>query len=529
MSRTSRALITRSKLEMDVRLDKAGRILGSFLSEDLCDAHLGLSSGARSHLDKFRSFLQSYYVAKLGYYPPCDGAFPKNIYGQMCSEFQKLYDLLVDTDFSIADNMPISQQGGICALQTVHAFDARHKYTSLQHPIPLLPEVDETASAKLPLTKRLSFYSKADKMKPDPRLVAFSSLNKATNRKDQSLYDCSLVRAYRGFEKDCVFSPLKEDKNDKLSPVDARKVRWILIYSILQTLLSVTRVPEQVRETQNVPYNLCVLTAGCPPWKNERPLEALLRTQTDQAKEDFNATLPKLMSTTKTESYTPAEIKPDIDYFALTHKTQQQSSSASTLPTTTSRKGTVRRALSTLGNMPELRHPKPHRAMFHEILVHGYGNGTNSVSITTERPPSPVEEADEEHNRRLSIDSASSSTEDLSSRWSNSSGEAAECDSPHTSVSASRRGSDASITQSKKSIKEFLGSPMAALGLTRSPSSAYSQSVYEDSSILQPDPLLVKKNLDEEFMKVTTEVTIEWEDARHGEANDELLEYLNTE
>jgi hypothetical protein len=515
---------------MNLRLENAGRMLGSFLSDDLSDAHLGLSSSARTHLDKFRSFLQSYFVAKLGYYPPSSGAFPKNIYGQMCSEFQKLYDLLVDTEFSTADNIPTSQQGGICAFQSVQAFDARHKYSSLQHPIPLLPEVDETASGRPPLRKRLSFVSKGDKMKPDPRLVAFASLNKATNRKDLSLSDCTLVRAYRGFEKDSIFSPSKADKNDKLSHTDARKVRWILIYSILQTLLSVTRVPEQVRDTQNVPYSLCVLTAGCPPWKNERPLEMLLRTQTDQTKEDFIATLSKPASTTDSAPCTPAaEIKPDIDYFARTHKSQHShSSSAPTISTTTSRKGTVRKALSTLGNMPELRHPKPHRATFHEILVHGYGNGTNSVSITAERPSSPVED-EEEHNGKHLTDSSSSSTEDLSSRWSNSSVDAGGLDSPRTSISGSRRGSDASIGPSKKSIKEFLDAPMAKMGLERIPSSVYSQSVYEDSSILQPDPLLVKKNPDEEFMKVTTEVKVEWEDANNGEANDELLEYLHAE
>lgn len=497
-------------------------MLGSFLSDDLSDAHLGLSSGARSHLDKFRSFLQSYYVAKLGYYPPSSGAFPKNIYAQMCAEFQKLYDLLVDTQFSTADNIPTSQLGGICVFQSGQAFDARHKYTSLPHPLPLIPEVDDTSSSeKSRLSKRLSFHSKADKMKPDPRLVAFSSLNKATNRQNQSLYDCSLVRAYRGFEKECVFAPSKVDKNDKLSQTDARKVRWILIYSILQTLLSVTRVPEQVRDTHNVPYNLCVLTAGCPPWKTDRPLETLLRTQTDQTKEDFIATLSKPSSTTENAPSTPAEIKPDIDYFALIHKKQEShSSAASTISTTTSRKGTVRKALSTLGNMPELRHPKPHRATFHEILVHGYGNGTNSVSITAE----PSIEEDDEHKRKNSTDSNFSSTENLSSGWSNTS-DAAGLDSPRTSLSSSRRGSDAS----KKSIKEFLDAPMTSKGLARIPSSVYSQSVYDDSSILQPDPLLVKKNDDEDLMKVTTEVKVEWQDAQHGKANNELLAYLQTE
>ena len=473
MSRTTRALVTRLKLEMDLRLEKAGRVLSSFLSEDLSDAHLGLTPSTRSHLDKFRTFLQSYYVAKLGYYPPSNGAFPKSIFGQMCSEFQKLYDLLVDTNFSTADDIPTSQQGGICVFQSVQAFDSRHRYTSLPHPLPLLPEIGNASSSKATLSKRLSFHVRADETKPDPQLVAFASLNKATNRHDQSLYECTLVRAYRGFEKDCVFSPSKTDKNEKLSQTDARKVRWILIYSILQTLLSVTRVPEEVRDTQNVPYNLCVLTTGCPPWKTERPLETLLRTQTDQTKEDFIATLSKPASMTESIPCTPAEIKPDIDYFALTHKPQHShSSSSATTSAITSRKGTVMKALRALGNMPELRHPKLFRATFHEILVHGYGNGTNTV-ITAERPSSPAEEEDQ-HNREQSTDSRSSSTEDLSSRWSNSSGDAAALDSPRSSVSASRRGSDAGNSPSKKSIKEFLDSPNITMGLARIPSSAYS-------------------------------------------------------
>jgi hypothetical protein len=155
-------------------------MLGSFLSDDLAEAHLGLTSGARSHLDKFRSFLQSYYVAKLGYFPPSDGAFPKNIYGQMCSEFQKLYDLMVDAQFSSVDNIPTSQNGGICVIQCTQAFDARHKFPSLEHPLPLLPEIEESASLKSPrLSKRFSFSAKTDKMKPDPRLVSFRNYTTA--------------------------------------------------------------------------------------------------------------------------------------------------------------------------------------------------------------------------------------------------------------------------------------------------------------------------------------------------------------
>ena len=51
---------------------------------------------------------------------------------------------------------------------------------------------------------------------------------------------------------------------------------------------------------------------------------------------------------------------------------------------------------------------------------------------------------------------------------------------------------------------------MSALGLARSPSSVYSESVYSEDP-LQPDPLQVKKT-EQDFMKVTTEVKVEYEE-----------------
>lgn len=503
-----------------MRLDNCGQRLSTFLSDDLSDAHLGLSSAARAHLDKFRSFLQSYYVAKLGYYPPTScaessAAFPKSIYRQMCTEFQKLYDYLVDSNFTTNDNIPLSHQGGICVMQSVQAFDQRHKYQPLQHPIPLLPEVEECASLKARpiLNKRFSFAPR-DKMKPDPRLVAFASMSKATNGSaDRSFFDCTLVRAYRGFEKDCVFTPTKADRNDKLSPTDARKVRWILVYAILQTLLSATRVPSQVRDSHNVPYNLSVIIAGCPSWQ-ERPIETLFRTQTDQMLQDFAASKVPLPEST---SATPIEIKPDVDYFALNHARKD---SNATLSSMDSRKSSVRRALSTLGNMPELRHPKPQRSSYHEILVHGYGNGTNTI-ITAE--PQKYEQV---LKPRTSSESGESSSAEgtLSSRWSHTSIEAnEELGSATSSSSRSRRGSDSSLTSSKI-IKAFLDEPMELPVLARVPSSVYSSSEYD----LQPEPLEVKKNPEEEYMKIVTEVKVDWEDC-HGNANEELLAYLNAE
>lgn len=516
ITRISRALITRSRMEMDIRLARAGDMLGTFLSDDLSDAHLGLPTSSRAHLDKFRSFLHSYYVAKLGYYPPTSPnrsstSFPKNAYMQMCQEFHSLYEYLVDSN---SEAIPFSQQGGICVLQSVQAFDSRNKFPSLPHTLPLLPEGQDASPSKSILSRRRSWYPKSDKMKPDPRLVAFSALSKATNSGQQSLLDCGLVRAYRGFEKECIFSPFRSDKDEKISQTDARKVRWILIYTILQTLISVTKIPPEVRDTRNVSYNLCVLVAGCLPWKESSPHPTLLRTQSDQMRDDALSTQQTSPTITERSTISPQEIKPDIDYFAITHR-PQSARPASIASGSISRRGTVRRALSSLGNMPELRHPTPKRPIYHEILVHGYGNGTNNVSIT-EDLASPIDE--EEQHRQPSSDSASTTAEDLSSRWSNSSIGEVRYESPTTnSFSSSRKNS---VT-----IEEFLDSPLPDGVMIKRPSTSYSESVYEGS--LQPEPLQVKKDSSGDRTKVTTEVKDEWNHTLDGTANDELLAYIN--
>lgn len=49
-SSASKAMIMRSSLEMNVRLERAGRSLGDFLEDDLSRAYLGVGNDARVHL-----------------------------------------------------------------------------------------------------------------------------------------------------------------------------------------------------------------------------------------------------------------------------------------------------------------------------------------------------------------------------------------------------------------------------------------------------------------------------------------------
>lgn len=511
---------------MDLRLDLCSQKLGTFLTDELSDAYLGIPSSAKNHLEKFRSFLHTFYIAKLGYYPPSIdyevGGFPKSILNLMASDFKRLYKFLVDTSFTPSDLIPATQHGGICVMQNVQAFDHLYKHTPLDHPLPLLPQIIEYGSYKKPkgkIIRRLSLPN--TKITPDKRLLTCAAMLKATNWDRTNLNECSLVRAYRGFERDCVFaSPV-----DTLSQTDGRKVRWLLIYSTLQTLISATEIPQQVRDTQNVQYNLCVTTPGSLPWDQPaRQCEVIYRLP-KQAEDDST----EVKQLRKTAS---VELRPDIDYQAIQRMNQHSRSKSDNTGTSRSkplrsRTGTIRRALSSLGNMPELQHPRPGRISYHEILVHGYGNGTNDVKFTDVSTTTTIPEV-EEPQPKSPVESQTTASEKSMSRWSHTSEEDDEAHSP-TGSSYSESGSDSfsSLDLTKESINEFINTNrgISVLGLP-SVSSAYSASVYEEDEEkmdLEPAPLQLRMATPEKLLQVPEHIN----NLRSLGINRELEQYLN--
>lgn len=509
---------------MDVRLDHCGSKLGNFLSDDLDDAHVGLPPGARNHMDRFRSFLESYHVQDLGYYPPlAEGrtTFPMDLYKHMLAEFQKLYEYLVDSSAPNDGSMDNSSQGGLCVLQIVKAFDKTNNFSTLQHPLPLLPKDNETPRRRM----RISGFGswKTDRDGADPRLVALAALHKATNCQDPSVWDCKLVRAYRGFEKECVFPASKDDKGENVSASDARKVRWILVYATLQFLLCATKVPDQVRHVQDAPYNLCVSTVGCPPWKDQAPYSSFIRSQTDQM---LNGTVSMAKRTT-----TPfTEIQPDVDYLAVSRllsdqvnsQTTPMSRNASVSSRISIGRGatnfsSLKRAMSRgkqspLGKTLELQHPRPRRPSHCEIKVQGYGNGTIDVDPTEQACynnslprfygygfrtilRSPTRQlsghssaASTTTRQRKSADSDTYSNENEEhSGWS----EASWADSTETTASSVtaesiRRHSNESLDNSRLSVTDFLELPRKDLRVRRVPL----RPSYEN---LAPEPLRLRK------------------------------------
>jgi hypothetical protein len=233
------------------------RALSTFLLDDFSPAYLGLAQGARNHLNRFQRFLHDFYTDKFGYWPPPSNAspFPKALYKSMFYDFKSLYDLLVDTQSynDIASQKPAS--GGICVLQNVDQFNKRHKFTAQIHPLPLLPS--NTDSQKP--TRSLSSASHYSKLRD-----ASAVLLAATNNLDAKVHNTKIIQAYLQFERTHATGPTHRE--DKISTVDARKTRWLLIYGTLQYLTSALRAPSAVRDTESPQYPLCCLVAGQASW-----------------------------------------------------------------------------------------------------------------------------------------------------------------------------------------------------------------------------------------------------------------------
>lgn len=416
-----------AKTEMDLKLARAGQMLRNMLEDEFSEAHIGLSAGSRAHLDRFRTFLLSFYTSRFGYFPPQSVdthclIFERDVYCTMRKDFEALYEYLVDEGFTTSQQMPALAQGGICTLQSVHGFDLRNKYTSLEHPLPLLPEIAPVASSR-----RMSWLGKCDKLRPDQRLMTHAALLKASNMTRPSVSKNQLVIAYKKFEEESIFTPLKVDRSEKVSQIDARKLRWILIYSAYQVLRSCADAPVECQETTSVRYNISVNVSNLPPWKETKKTGPSSRKPTDTNQDWY---LPWSLPTMPAASIPTfsSEIKPDIDYLALSHRDDSAIPNASPPPAPprcqSLKNKSFRRSFgmfypSQCSSTVEPALLSRNRTSFHEILVRGYGNGTNDVSLNSDkkdsRPASVASTADEKGSR-ASTPSKSQRSEKLSTQ-----------------------------------------------------------------------------------------------------------------
>ncbi|XXH05157.1 hypothetical protein Hte_011582 [Hypoxylon texense] len=404
VSPTTRKLIRRARVGMNLRLGQNATMLGNFLRNELAEARFGLYSGAQAHLERFRIVLHNFYAAKFGAYPPPSidpraTIFKVDIFRMMRTDFEALYQYLVDDTFDTTQSNPFLAEGGICTWQSVVSFDMRQDFKTLFHPLPLLPKVSQESGSK-----KFSWLGKQIKLSLRQRENTHAALLKATNRRPDLLAN-GLVQAYRQFEESLVYMPKKLDKLESLGPMDGRKIRWILVYAIYQTLRQATEVPPEVRDVIGAPYHLCISTTDLPPWDEDRPVYSLVRKQTDHVAR--SASLPTIDWSSQTRSVSHQrsfEIKPDIDYLAIAHRenvTNPTKDGGTRLRRSASWRGSLTknltRSLTTRHSSAKLtKQPPPDKAgqparktQYHEIVVQGYGNGTNDIKATLADMPPP--------------------------------------------------------------------------------------------------------------------------------------------
>jgi hypothetical protein len=454
LSRTSKNMISKARLEVDVRSDRVSRSVANFFENDLSAAFLGLHQAAREHLDRFRSFLQSFYIEQHGFWPPQDfeeEEIKKALYMELYSDFRNLYHHLVDNVSTSAMVDNVSHSGGVCTLQNIQAFDSRHSYEALPHPLPRLPTPPTLATSSS--TSKLANLSMGKKRRAQREArdeQAMQALIDSSNR-DWNIMSCLLVRRYSEFERLSVL-----DDFENVSLVDGRKVRWILIYAVLQTLITIMQAPKQVRNTEGLSYSLCCHIPKTMPWimgsSSSFDTQSLASSRTSEATASIGPSTKE----------TKVELTPDVNY----SHTNSSSASISQIPSrsraerrsilpvssttstvstrtttpvprkssTASRSSSLRRFLvkrststeeNPLPNMPSVprRMSAANKApAFCEIFVQGYGNGLNNAIVAksstspsssdtmtpkTTGPTSPV--SDDTENVTVSRESSSAS------------------------------------------------------------------------------------------------------------------------
>ncbi|KAG6036698.1 hypothetical protein E4U40_000358 [Claviceps sp. LM458 group G5] len=485
VSLATRELMHASKNELGTRLKKTSDMLQNFLDHELSESQLGIPAGIRAHLEHFRTFLLSFYSAKMGYYPPLD--FDGCMYRAMARDFTALYNLLVDEGYSSDEAMPSVAVGGLCTLQLIQSFDARNGFEPMKHPLPRLPHRDEQSR----LDSRIPWPSLRAKSRNNERHMDHVSLVQASNWRQES-FENGLVKAYRKFEEECALFPRKLSKDERVSLVDGRKIRWILIYGVHQTLQRATQLPAGVPadpattqivslvKTTKVPWEDGTLSGGIPRSQTE---PALSRLRERQQQSDTAAAAAKKR----------VEIKPDIDYFALTHKEKEDSNATlssalqrrKTLPANsrfvTRRSNSFKQAFSSQGTLRK--------------SLRRLNKTSSSPPISTTTTPTPTTSTTPSvsefpyHNEAIhayQVDSAGHST--LSTELTSRSTSTAS-NTRYSNVSTVPSSSTSSSSSSSSSIRKHAAeatitcfvTPEATLPLERSPSSRR-WSVHQDSS-----------------------------------------------
>ena len=303
----------------------------------------------------------------------------------MYFDFQTLYDYLVDTNSTTDFALQGPASGGICVLQNIDSFDKRHRFTPQPHPLPLIPSYTEPTK-RIESQKALRQLGLASQHQKTNHVQTISAaLEIATNTQDAAVTSSNIVQEYTHFER--TYSSTLNQKDEKVSVVDARKVRWLLIYGTLQYLVSALRAPREVRDSETADYPLCCLLPEQSSWPGSSQVSTPSATSAVSASA-YTVNVPQAIDEYLNSSQSDfTSIQPDChreDYFSSRTSSRRGSIEVPAplrIPTPVSYPPTRTFGSISLSRRSSRRNSVKLKPNHHcEIIVHGYGNGLNETT-----------------------------------------------------------------------------------------------------------------------------------------------------
>ena len=276
----SSALLERSVLELQIRIQEAEERLARFNFDDMWPEYTGQSRAGRANYHHCGQFFCHFYEKQYKRWPPKKtqhsngGWLTRGIVSHLQRDFGALYEFHVDRNITWDERMESRDRhrnvvrktkdtnmettiDDQCLAAMFCFFDRKHRYPHIPHPYPLLPTPTPTND------------------KSGPKEALFGSRSKALEKRINQAYSDSCNA--RILPTDIIRNPLVEafarfERTDMLGDADlrdARQGRWILLYGILQILASISADTPNLFFKNDASYFLNPRLKGMPPWRAE--------------------------------------------------------------------------------------------------------------------------------------------------------------------------------------------------------------------------------------------------------------------
>ena len=278
VSLPTKAHLDRAHLELQARIHEAEDSLATFYFDDAHFSQEDMSPTVRAASGRFRKFLRQFYEKVYQTWPVKKGKpglwMDRTIVNRLQQDFNGLYEYCVDRNVSWNENIDIDDRSKRYLLKSVDSqnfgldaedfrmlgvfqnLDCRLNAADIPYPYPLLP-----TSIPPPIqTKKSVFRGKKQDKGRESRVAHAYAESSNASQLSREYAENDLTKAFIRFEK--------ADQPGEVDPREARRERWIIIYSILQILAGISVDVPQLSFRGDVSYFLNARLQSLPPWSS---------------------------------------------------------------------------------------------------------------------------------------------------------------------------------------------------------------------------------------------------------------------